>query len=129
MRTFRFSQEEDIRLSRCSLRRQRHVLSPGDITKSQWWGGGGGGGQPSQRRIAIAGQASQLLALLVGQFANSRCVCRARGKTEILSDLNQTQPLSRVDLASAPTRLMKNESGTECQDRSGISELSGRRTI
>jgi 16S rRNA (cytosine967-C5)-methyltransferase len=94
---------EDIRLSPGSLLASARRVESGDITKTQAFRNG---------RVAIQDEASQLVALLLGQVSGkgSRILdaCAAPGgKTAILAERNPSATIVALDLHPHRTRLLR----------------------
>jgi 16S rRNA (cytosine967-C5)-methyltransferase len=90
---------ENIRLSPGSLLASARRVESGDITKTQAFRNG---------RIAIQDEASQLVALLLGQGTRILDACAAPGgKTAILAERNPTATIVALDLHPHRTRLLR----------------------
>jgi 16S rRNA (cytosine967-C5)-methyltransferase len=90
---------EDVRLSPGSLLASARRVESGDITKTQAFRNG---------RIAIQDEASQLVALLVGQGSRILDACAAPGgKTAILAERNPEAAIVALDLHPHRTRLLE----------------------
>jgi len=90
---------EDVRLSPGSLLATARRVESGDITRTQAFRNG---------RVAIQDEASQLVALLVGQGARILDACAAPGgKTAILAERNPQATIVALDLHPHRTRLLR----------------------
>jgi len=90
---------EDVRLAPGSLLATARRVESGDITKTQAFRNG---------RIAIQDEASQLVALLVGQGSRILDACAAPGgKTAILAERNPEAAIVALDLHPHRTRLLE----------------------
>ena len=89
---------EDVRLAPGSLLISARRVEAGDITKTKAFRAG---------HIAIQDEASQLIALLVGQGSRILDACAAPGgKTAILAEQNPSSEIVAVDLHAHRTRLL-----------------------
>ncbi len=90
---------EDVRLSPGSLLASARRVESGDITKTKAFRNG---------RIAIQDEASQLVALLLGQGSSILDGCAAPGgKTAILAERNPDATIVALDLHPHRTRLLR----------------------
>jgi 16S rRNA (cytosine967-C5)-methyltransferase len=90
---------EDVRLSPGSLLASARRVESGDISKTQAFRNG---------RVAIQDEASQLVALLVGQGSRILDACAAPGgKTAILAERNPEAAIVALDLHPHRTRLLE----------------------
>jgi len=90
---------EDVRLSPGSLLSTARRVESGDITKTHAF---------RDRRVAIQDEASQLVALLVGQGSRILDACAAPGgKTAILAERNPAAAIVALDVHPHRTRLLR----------------------